>query len=141
MKKKIIIALKNYQLACMADPAHEGRIGLARQLVVLKSNDGIFFDAHFVSICLKSFKKSAFPTLSHFFRVREALQSHVLNIYCRGKLFNAQTQLHCPSEKTKEKKRRKGPGPQGTYLQCADHSQCIDRATLPIRVNHQVLEF
>ena len=29
-------------LACMADTAHQGRIGSARQLVVLKYNDEIF---------------------------------------------------------------------------------------------------
>ena len=41
----------------MDDPAHQGRIGRARQLVVLKSNDENFFDAHFVFICVKCRKK------------------------------------------------------------------------------------
>ena len=56
-KQPFIPELQNYKLACMADPAHQGRIGRVRQMVILKSNDNIFFDAHFVFICVKSFKK------------------------------------------------------------------------------------
>ena len=41
----------------MAYPADQGRIDRARQLVVLKSNDEIFFGAYFVFICVNSFKK------------------------------------------------------------------------------------
>ena len=45
----------------MTDLAHQGWVGHTRYLVVLQSNDEIFFDAYFVFIWVKSSKK----VLSH----------------------------------------------------------------------------
>ena len=79
-KKDFIIGLQNYKLACMADPANQGWIGRKLYLVVLKSNDEIFF---WCSLCIymgKEFQKSALPTLFHFVWVSAALQPHVFHV-------------------------------------------------------------
>ena len=61
----------------MADLAHQGRIGCACQLVVLKPNDEIFFWFSFCLHMFKEFRKSALPTLFHFVRVRAAFRPYV----------------------------------------------------------------
>ena len=53
------------------------KVGRACQLVVLKSNDEIFF---LCSLCIhmfKEFQKSALPTFFHFLRVMVAIQPHI----------------------------------------------------------------
>ena len=60
IKKDFIIELQRYQLACTSNTALMSQIGHACQLVVLKSNDEIFFEAHLLFIWVKSFKKVHF---------------------------------------------------------------------------------
>ena len=73
-----IIGPKKYQLVSAADLAHQGWIGHATNLAILKPNDEIYFDAHFVfEWVLREFQKSALLTLFHFVGVRTAYQPNV----------------------------------------------------------------
>ena len=62
------------QQAGTANTAHQGCIGRAHLLVVLKSND-----------MGKEFQKSALSTLFYFVRVRAAFQLHVLDWQAKKK--------------------------------------------------------
>ena len=75
------LVFTKYKLACTADAANQGWMGHASLLVVLKTNDEIFFWCSFCIHMGKEFQKSALPSLFHFVRVRASLQLHV---YCNN---------------------------------------------------------
>ena len=85
--------------------------GRACRLVVLKSIDEIFFDTHFVFICLKSFKNCTpnFVPMFHFGRVRAAFQKNVCSFHpkwrtLKGLLaYTLDSQINAPARQIEEK--------------------------------------
>ena len=57
LKTIFIIGLQSWLLGSMANPALNGQIGRATHLITLTAMDEYFFDANFVFIWVKTFRK------------------------------------------------------------------------------------